>query len=401
MDCNPFIRNIYGHLEFAYGGQWIQHFENVKSFVETFQKAGFELVIIFDSVIEKKKIKTWVDRRKKERKLVSRIFQDIKTKGRHPTPNMFHIPPGLSTFTRLALKCLGVSVHNSTMEVDREFYLYTKKHQCFGVVSKDTDLLIYDIPEVFFLTYSSGHIQRSPDNSGRMSCATTLGFRLTTFPLFACLVGCDTIKPFMLSKFHNMVTRGRRDPLIPCVAGFIRSLQLRDMSRRPWSGWPVKWTTHLGNGFLFECVQELHVWLAETSTVPSKTLGMSSSSGEVAAARIDPGVMSRIKACHEDLSITGLCDAVPSHKSVHCQYDIWGWQWWFYAFSHSCLSTYPTVFVLGSFYVPLSKLERVLQLGPLVLQANIQSMELWGNLCLCWKSMDSPDIVQGLPTWYL
>lgn len=133
IDCNGYIQNIYGRLEFGLGGQWLQYLENIKVFVKYFQNAGFELLVMFDGVVEKKKMKTWLDRRKDERRKVSKIFDDIKSSGQHPDHKLFHIPTSLSGLTRLALKGLGVTVCSSSLRLTENSIFIAKRIKALGL----------------------------------------------------------------------------------------------------------------------------------------------------------------------------------------------------------------------------------------------------------------------------
>ncbi|XP_071501452.1 constitutive coactivator of peroxisome proliferator-activated receptor gamma-like [Diadema antillarum] len=312
FDCNNFIRNIYGDLEYAYGGQWVQYIENLKHLLAAFQGAGFDLVIIFDAVIEKKKLKVWVDRRKNERKLVSKIFAEIKCSGKHPPHQLLHIPPGLSSFTSQALKSLGASVYFSTMEVDREFYLYCKKHKCFGIAGRDTDFMIYDFPQFLFMKCYRGKIQRIQQFRKDVLCQY-LGLPPQHLPLLACLVGNDTVPPERLSEFHNWVTRGGRDPLIPCVAGFINSLQLRDLSAHSLNWVASQVGQFLGDGYLYECVQDYTCQWQDYGPAqarpgaqqPHVEMGEAHSADTCGhSTQVDESIIQRIKTCHQEVQIS-------------------------------------------------------------------------------------------------
>ncbi|XP_030834411.1 constitutive coactivator of peroxisome proliferator-activated receptor gamma isoform X2 [Strongylocentrotus purpuratus] len=316
IDCNGYIRNIYGRLEFGLGGQWLQYLENIKVFVKYFQNAGFELLVMFDGVVEKKKMKRWLDRRKDERKIVSKIFDDIKRSGQHPDHKLFHIPTSLSGLTRMALKGLGVTVCSSSIEVDRELYLHCKENQSFGIISRDTDFMIYDVPQMFYMTCSNGHVKEVQLFRRDILCHH-LGIPPQLLPLFACLLGCDTVSFQMLSNFHQRVTSGKRDPLVPSVAGYIRSLQLKDLSKISLHSVAKDIGSAFQDDYLYECVQDYACENQEENDVPyySDAADLARAPVELTGtSKINQSVMDKIRSYHRNLDITDFVLPVITHQ---------------------------------------------------------------------------------------
>nr|XP_054758607.1 constitutive coactivator of peroxisome proliferator-activated receptor gamma-like [Lytechinus pictus]XP_054758609.1 constitutive coactivator of peroxisome proliferator-activated receptor gamma-like [Lytechinus pictus] len=307
IDCNGYIRDIYGSLEFAFGGQWLQYLEHIKEFIRYFQNAGFELLVMFDGVVEKKKIKTWIDRRQNERKSVSKIFDFIKHSGRHPDHKLFHIPTSLSTLTRFAMKGLRVTIYNSSIEVDRELFLHCRNSKSFGIVSRDTDFMIFDVPQWLYITCSNGHVREVQLFRRDIFCHH-LGIPPQFLPLLACLLGCDTVSFPMLSQFHKRVTRGKRDPLVPSVAGYIRSLQLRDLSKISLHSVAYDVGRAFQHDYLYECIQDYACDQMQGSDVPSRS---GAAAGPARApvessctSHINQSVMNKVASYHRNLDIT-------------------------------------------------------------------------------------------------
>ena len=227
IDGMALLRKFYNPgIPWVYGGEWLELYERIRAFLETLKNADIKPVFIFDGVIEKAKRATWLERRKKERRLVSQVFDHIKRTRRHPEKKLYHIPPCISGCFRKALKVLGAEVSKSSIEADREIFHYYKQHQCFGVLSHDSDFLIYDIDN-YFASETLDLRRLSVKMYNKQALCNHLGMHPSLLPLLACILGNDTISPNSLTRFHHWVTgiphdgRLKFQTTVPCCADFL------------------------------------------------------------------------------------------------------------------------------------------------------------------------------------
>nr|XP_002732264.2 PREDICTED: constitutive coactivator of peroxisome proliferator-activated receptor gamma-like [Saccoglossus kowalevskii] len=226
MSC---LRKLYHPgIPWIYGGQWNQYLEELNNFISSFQKAKIELVFFFDGRVENSKRAVWVERRLSDRKKVESIFDHVKKTGKEPCASMFQIPVSLAHFTRLALKSLGATVINTSMEADYEIAKYCRQNRCLGILGQDTDFLIYsDIGYYFSVDHLDLRSLTTVKYCQENLC-TRLGISVCQLPLFACLVGNDIVAASVLENFHRYLAElhpharipGYRT-LVPLVAQYV------------------------------------------------------------------------------------------------------------------------------------------------------------------------------------
>uniref|UniRef100_H3A804 Family with sequence similarity 120 member B n=1 Tax=Latimeria chalumnae TaxID=7897 RepID=H3A804_LATCH len=202
VDAMGCLRHWYNSDAWVHGGQWREYLQVLKSFVENFTAAGIKLVFFFDGTVEQKKIDEWVKRRLRNNKEIAKIFQYIKAHGQQPGRSMFFIPSGLATFTRFALKSLGLETMCSVQEADYEIARYGLLNNCMGILGQDSDYLIYDTSPYF----SISKLCLNPLVSvmfSRENLCHTLGLNMADLPLLACLLGNDVVPEGLLERFRR------------------------------------------------------------------------------------------------------------------------------------------------------------------------------------------------------
>ncbi|KAJ7342218.1 hypothetical protein JRQ81_009680 [Phrynocephalus forsythii] len=216
VDAMSCLRQWYTPEFWVCGGQWREYLSSLDSFINTFTTAGIKLVFYFDGLVEQKKRDEWVKRRLKNNKEIARIFQFLKTNKQQPGKNMFFIPSGLATFTRFALKSLGQVTVQSLQEADYEVASYGLHNNCMGILGEDTDYLIFDTCPYF----SINHLCLAKLETimfCRQNLCSRLGLHLTDLPLFACLLGTDTVPERAMERFRNQ-----------CLASYCSKRQVSD-----------------------------------------------------------------------------------------------------------------------------------------------------------------------------
>ncbi|XP_054843740.1 constitutive coactivator of peroxisome proliferator-activated receptor gamma [Eublepharis macularius] len=202
VDAMSCLRKWYTPESWVCGGQWREYISNLDRFINTFAAAGIKLVFCFDGLVEQKKRDEWVKRRLKNNKEIARIFQFIKTNKQQPGRQMFFIPSGLATFTRFALKSLGQEIICSSREGDYEVASYGLHNNCMGILAEDTDYLIFDTSPYFSINKLSLDRLETVMFS-RQNLCSRLGLHITDLPLFACLLGTDTVPESAVKGFQN------------------------------------------------------------------------------------------------------------------------------------------------------------------------------------------------------
>ncbi|XP_061480422.1 constitutive coactivator of peroxisome proliferator-activated receptor gamma [Rhineura floridana] len=216
VDAMSCLRQWYTAESWVCGGQWCEYLSNLDGFINAFTAAGIKLVFYFDGLVEEKKRDEWVKRRLKNNKEIARIFQFIKTNKQQPGRGMFFIPSGLATFTRFGLKALGQETICSLQEADYEVASYALHNNCMGILGEDTDYLIYDTAPYFSINKLS--LDRLDTVMfSRQNLCRKLGLHLTELPLFACILGTDTIPEKAMERFRNQ-----------CVASYCAKSQGSD-----------------------------------------------------------------------------------------------------------------------------------------------------------------------------
>ncbi|XP_035698420.1 constitutive coactivator of peroxisome proliferator-activated receptor gamma-like [Branchiostoma floridae] len=230
----------HGGLPWVYGGQWQEFLTSLQNFVQDFQSAGIEVVFIFDGVVEKSKRPVWISRRKSELKTVKKIFQHIRTTKREPNRRLLCLPPGTGMFAGLGLKSLGIRVYHSLVEADREIAEFAVSEDCFGILSQDSDFLIYDMGAASYFSAQSLKRRKGGFTTVRYRAdelCDHLGLERSDLPLLSCLLGNDVIPHTKLENFHSRAARGSQ--LIPALAKFINDLPpditVPDIARRVFS----------------------------------------------------------------------------------------------------------------------------------------------------------------------
>ncbi|KAM3853998.1 constitutive coactivator of peroxisome proliferator-activated receptor gamma isoform 2-T4 [Vipera latastei] len=232
VDAMSCLRQWYTPESWVCGGQWREYLSNLDSFINRFTTAGIKLVFCFDGLVEQKKRNEWVKRRLRNNKEIAKIFEFIKANKQQPGREMFFIPAGLATFTRFALKILGQETICSLQEADYEIASYAQKNNCMGILAEDTDYLIYDT--VPYFSISKLHLDSLETVMySRQNLCHWLGLSVPDLPLFACLLGTDTVPERAMEAFRNQCLSSyqakrqsfnKKTDIIHAVANYISTI---------------------------------------------------------------------------------------------------------------------------------------------------------------------------------
>ena len=203
VDGMACLRLWYSCQSWVHGGQWREYLHLLEDFVGAFTAAGIRLVFFFDGVVENCKRKEWVRRRLRVNKDVARVFQHIKLHGQQPSRDLFCLPSGrLATFSTFALKSLGQETWSTVLEADYEIASYALQNGCMGILSQDSDFLIYDTAP--YLSVSRLQLDRmSTVRLSREKLCRALHLHLGDLPLLACVLGNDTVPEQRLQQLRS------------------------------------------------------------------------------------------------------------------------------------------------------------------------------------------------------
>lgn len=229
VDTMACLRYWYTPEAWVHGGQWREYLDSLKRFVNAFSTAGIGLVFFFDGVIEQKKRDEWIKRRLRCNLEIAKIFQYIKANACQPGTEMFFIPSGLATFTRFALKSMGLNIKCSLQEADYEVANYARLNECMAILSQDTDFLIYDtVPYLSITKLSLEKLSTVMYSRGKL--CHSLNLRMADLPLLACLLGNDTVPENTVDRLKyrcldeylpNGRTARQRKQIVAAVAHYI------------------------------------------------------------------------------------------------------------------------------------------------------------------------------------
>ncbi|XP_038671727.1 constitutive coactivator of peroxisome proliferator-activated receptor gamma isoform X3 [Scyliorhinus canicula] len=244
VDAMACLRSWYTPEAWVHGGQWREYMRSLNTFVDAFSAIDIKLVFFFDGVIEQKKRHVWIKRRLRNNTEIANIFQFIKANGCQPGRNMFCIPSGLATFTRFALKSMGLDTISSLKEADYEIANYARLNGCMAILSQDTDYLIYDtVPYLSVNKLQLGKL--TTVMYSRESLCRILCLQQTDLPLLACLLSNDVVpeqaveglKQQCLARYLPSDSRARqRKEVVAAVAHYISGISrshdgLREVER--------------------------------------------------------------------------------------------------------------------------------------------------------------------------
>ena len=230
VDGNALLRRLYIRFDWVYGGQWKEYIEELKHFVGIFRQIGVQLIFMFDGSVGNTKRLVWVKRRIQNMKDIMKVFAYIKNKHVQPSRNLLQIPSGLSITTAFILKYeLNVTVYHTIGEADREIFEFCLLNKCWGVLSQDSDFIIYDSGICICVQdLSVGPSDVKAFIYDRNTLCEHLGLHVLELPILASLMGTDILQTACLNLFHRRVTATPRDEkvdverLVPMLATFIR-----------------------------------------------------------------------------------------------------------------------------------------------------------------------------------
>ncbi|XP_027006093.1 constitutive coactivator of peroxisome proliferator-activated receptor gamma isoform X3 [Tachysurus fulvidraco] len=226
VDGMACLRHWYQCEAWVHGGQWQEYMHFLHKFVEAFKVSGLRLVFYFDSTIEEQKRAEWVKRRLRVNQDIVKIFNHLKNHHQQPNRKMFCLPSGLASFSTFALKSLGQEAYCSVREGDYEIAEYALRNNCIGILSQDTDFIIYDT--VPYMSIDKLRLENMTTvQYSREKLCHILKLQKSDLPLLACIMGNDFVSEHQLQNLRKnaLTVYGKKHPgdKVHAAAEFINS----------------------------------------------------------------------------------------------------------------------------------------------------------------------------------
>ena len=189
---------IHNHL--MYGGEFLRMESKIRGYVHQFVAAGFRVTAVIDGALDAAKRDEWLQRRVTELRRMSTIHVDINTANRAhrlakwpSNAEMACVPNWKSLVAELFMGA-GCEVVMSPVEADREAAGLCVLSSGFGVISNDSDMLVFGLPRVVnpdTIRKVDGRLALEYFDANDISRA--LGIPTSLMPLFASLAGNDFV----------------------------------------------------------------------------------------------------------------------------------------------------------------------------------------------------------------
>lgn len=190
-DGNGLMYYLYrsSKLDWVHQGQYQEFSEYIVKFILNLRKNFIELHIFFDGLQQELKNSTALQRRNREVEDVKRVI-NVKGKG---FTEMLIIPYLAKEVLIESLKKLNVLLFQSPFEADVEISSYCKKNHYFGVLGRDSDFYIFDVPT--YVPFHSLFWDKDDILFAKLfspsQIAQNFNITIELLPLMAALVGND------------------------------------------------------------------------------------------------------------------------------------------------------------------------------------------------------------------
>lgn len=201
----------------VYGGDYVRMQRMVQGYVRMFTGAGFRVTAVVDGALDVAKVGVWLQRRVRETRSIGSIHAVVDKVNtthhfaRHASDAEAACAPTWKGLVAELFMGAGCTVVMSPVEADRDAAGLCVLHHGFGVVSQDSDMLVFGVPRVVrpdtvrhekgCLTFEFFH---APDVS------SALGIPASLIPLFVphSLTPSCLLPPFSCTHTHtHIVTR--------------------------------------------------------------------------------------------------------------------------------------------------------------------------------------------------
>eukprot|EP01116_Phalansterium_solitarium_P003200 TRINITY_DN1390_c0_g1_i2.p1 TRINITY_DN1390_c0_g1~~TRINITY_DN1390_c0_g1_i2.p1 ORF type:complete len:484 (-),score=162.19 TRINITY_DN1390_c0_g1_i2:124-1575(-) len=221
LDGNSWIYQLFheNHLDWLHGGQYAELAAAAGAFVERLQAAGVGLRVYFDGALDAAKLDTTLSRRSADVETANAAWAEIRRRRRPPSSPML-LPPLAQRCVYERLRGLGVLVEQAPYEADSAIAAACVAHRLWGVLSRDSDFLVYGGVSRYLLLHTVEFRTRGPALADDVfvqviepaQTAAALGIEPQWLPVFAALVGTDASSGAasrrLLGQLHERLATG-------------------------------------------------------------------------------------------------------------------------------------------------------------------------------------------------
>lgn len=219
IDTNILIRQCLEDLDVVTGGQFREYKANLLQYVKRLTDLGISPVFFLDGHVEEGKLRCWLSRKNEMYKRIGKIYESVD-EGANYSPietASAVLPAGMHECTILTLKEAGFPVFCAIVECDLEIARYAREHQCFAVLSRDTDFVILQSAR-YYLSLFYRHFDRRSMSTilfDRRAISKAIGLYPEHLPLLASLLQNDYVDSSYLAPLYSKFLGRRTEELLP------------------------------------------------------------------------------------------------------------------------------------------------------------------------------------------
>nr|XP_032634777.1 constitutive coactivator of PPAR-gamma-like protein 2 isoform X2 [Chelonoidis abingdonii] len=208
VDADSALQRLYGgyQTDWVCGGQWNAMVGYLAALSQAcLYQGGLELVIIFNGGLGKERLPEWGRKAQAERQTAQLIAGHVGNKGT-PPPRAWFLPPAcLEHCVRLAMIRFRVKVFQSLEDHHLEVVSFFRERGFHGLLAHDSEFALASLP-----CYFSAHALKLSWNGKSLTTnqflmhqvAKQLGLKVSSFPIFAALLGNHILPDEDLAAFH-------------------------------------------------------------------------------------------------------------------------------------------------------------------------------------------------------
>uniref|UniRef100_A0A8C4YRR3 Family with sequence similarity 120 member C n=2 Tax=Gopherus TaxID=38771 RepID=A0A8C4YRR3_9SAUR len=208
VDADSALQRLYGgyQTDWVCGGQWNAMVGYLAALSQAcLYQGGLELAIIFNGGLGKERLPEWGRKAQAERQTAQLIAAHVGNKGT-PPPRAWFLPPAcLEHCVRLAMIRFRVKVFQSLEDHHLEVVSFFRERGFHGLLAHDSEFALASLP-----CYFSAHALKLSWNGKSLTTnqflmhqvAKQLGLKVSSFPVFAALLGNHILPDEDLAAFH-------------------------------------------------------------------------------------------------------------------------------------------------------------------------------------------------------
>ncbi|TFJ98292.1 Constitutive coactivator of PPAR-gamma-like protein 2 [Platysternon megacephalum] len=208
VDADSALQRLYGgyQTDWVCGGQWNAMVGYLAALSQAcLYQGGLELAVIFNGGLGKERLPEWGRKAQAERQTAQLIAGHVGNKGT-PPPRAWFLPPAcLGHCVRLAMIRFRVKVFQSLEDHHLEVVSSFRERGFHGLLAHDSEFALASLP-----CYFSAHALKLSWNGKSLTTnqflmhqvAKQLGLKVSSFPVFAALLGNHILPDEDLAAFH-------------------------------------------------------------------------------------------------------------------------------------------------------------------------------------------------------